>query len=177
MRLSKLVLALGMSAGVLAGQAQASDQGHGTVKFHGTIIDAPCSITPNTIEQTVELGDISNKALANGGKSNPRPFDIKLESCDLSGLTDKTVTITFTGPESSAQPGYLAIVGNASGAAIAITNDNGTNIPLGTPSQATKTQQGDNVLSYAAYLQGNGTSAAVVPGSFTSVANFTLAYQ
>ncbi|WP_145496481.1 fimbrial protein [Yersinia bercovieri] len=178
MQLTKLIWAFGMGAAALAGQSQASDQGHGTVKFTGSIIDAPCSITPETIEQTVDLGEISNKSLLNGGKSNPRPFDIKLESCDLSGLTDKTVTITFTGPESSVQPGYLAIVGSsASGAAIGITNDEGTNIPLGTASSATKTQQGDNTLTYSAYLKGNGGSTTVVPGSFTSVANFTLAYQ
>lgn len=45
MQLTKLVWAFGMGAAVLAGQAQASDQGHGTVKFTGSIIDAPCSIT------------------------------------------------------------------------------------------------------------------------------------
>ncbi|HAS1787413.1 TPA: type 1 fimbrial protein [Enterobacter cloacae] len=177
MQLTKWAWALGMTTTVLVGQVQAADQGHGKVTFTGAIIDAPCSITPDTIEQTVDLGEISNKALANGGKSRPRPFDIKLESCDLAGLTDKTVTITFTGSESRAQPGYLALVGTASGAAIGITNDNGTNIPLGTPSSVTKTQQGDNTLTYAAYLQGNGATSSVVPGEFTSVANFTLAYQ
>ena len=119
MQLSKWALALGMTTTMLAGQVQAADQGHGKVTFTGAIIDAPCSITPDTIEQTVDLGEISNKALTNGGKSRPRSFDIKLESCDLSGLTDKTVTITFTGTESRVQPGYLALVGTASGAAIA----------------------------------------------------------
>lgn len=177
MQLTKWAWAIGLTTTVLAGHVQAGDQGHGKVTFTGEIIDAPCSITPDTIEQTVDLGEISNKALMNGGKSRPRSFDIKLESCDLSGLTDKTVTITFTGSESSAQPGYLALVGTAKGAAIAITNDEGTNIPLGTPSSATQTQQGDNILTYAAYLQGNGASSSVVPGDFTSVANFTLAYQ
>lgn len=177
MQLIKWAWAIGLTTTVFTGYVQAGDQGHGKVTFTGAIIDAPCSITPDSIEQTVDLGEISNKALMNGGKSRPRPFDIKLESCDLSGLTDKTVTITFTGSESSAQPGYLALVGTAKGAAIAITNDEGTNIPLGTPSTATKTQQGDNTLTYAAYLQGNGASSSVVPGEFSSVANFTLAYQ
>lgn len=176
MQFSSMVLALGMGAAVVSCQVQAGDQGHGTVTFTGSIIDAPCSITPETIDQTVNLGEVSDKALVNGGKSSPLPFNIKLENCDLSGLTDKTVTITFTGPESSAQPGYLAIVGTASGAAIGITSGNGTNIPLGTPSSATKTQQGDNTLSFAAYLHGDGVET-VIPGTFFSVANFTLAYK
>lgn len=42
--------------------ANAADQGHGTVTFTGSIIDAPCSIAPESIDQTVNLGQISNVA-------------------------------------------------------------------------------------------------------------------
>jgi type 1 fimbria pilin len=166
--------------------ANAADQGHGTVNFVGSIIDAPCSISPDTIDQTVNLGQISNRALLKGGKSTPRVFNIKLEDCDVANLTDKTVTTTFTGTESKANPGYLAIAGTASGAAIAITSDDGNNIKLGSASPTVKVQDGKNTLRFAAYLQGNPdvknpggatVPAVIVPGEFTSVANFTLAYQ
>ncbi|WPU21986.1 fimbrial protein [Cedecea neteri] len=157
--------------------ANAADQGHGTITFAGSIIDAPCSITPESIDQTVNLGQISNKALAKGGKSNLRAFDIKLESCDITGLKEKTITTTFTGTGSTALPGYLAIVGTASGASIGITADDGKNINLGEASPVTTIQNGSNTLRFAAYLQGNGGDTKVVPGEFTSVANFTLAYQ
>ena len=176
MRFCKIALVLGMGVALTSGLANAADQGHGTVTFIGSIIDAPCSITPGSIDQTVNLGEISNKALENGGKSSPSPFDIKLENCDISALQDKTVTVTFSGTESTALPGHLAISGNASGASIAITNNDGTNIPLGTPGSPSVIQQ-DNTLSFSAYLEGNGASSAVVPGTFVSVANFTLAYQ
>jgi type 1 fimbria pilin len=176
MNAKKLVLAAALSS-VVAMTAQAADQGHGKVTFWGSIIDAPCSITPDTIDQRVPMGQISNKALANGGKSNPRTFSIKLENCDVSALTDKTVTTTFSGVESSALPGYLAIAGTASGASIGITADNGANIKLGDPAPVAKIQEGNNTLQFAAYLQGNGATAAVVPGDFEAVANFTLAYQ
>lgn len=100
------------------------------------------------------------KSLLNGGKSNPRPFDIKLESCDLSVLTDKTVTIT--GPESR------AIVGSsARGADTGITTDEDTNVPLGTASSATKTQQGDNTLmnkTVPAFQLAGGTNDLVLYG-------------
>lgn len=39
-----------MSASVLA-----ADMGHGKVTFKGAIITAPCSISPNSIDQTIEL--------------------------------------------------------------------------------------------------------------------------
>ncbi|WP_238493688.1 hypothetical protein [Pantoea ananatis] len=47
------------------------------------------------IEQIVNLGEIFIKSMLNGEKSNPRLFDIKLESCDLSGLKFKSVTIAY----------------------------------------------------------------------------------
>ncbi|WP_162873675.1 fimbrial protein, partial [Klebsiella pneumoniae] len=69
------------------------------------IIDAPCSIAPESIDQTVDLGQVSNVALKNGGKSNPRPFEIKLEQCDITTL--KTVKTTFSGVASSTDKDLL----------------------------------------------------------------------
>lgn len=97
MTLNKLALVLGFGMSVVAGAASAADQGHGTVKFTGSIIDAPCSITPDTENQTVPLGQISTAALKDGGRSNSRDFKIALENCTTE--TYKTVQTTFTGSE------------------------------------------------------------------------------
>lgn len=177
MNMKKLVLAVAMSSAMAMGVAHAADQGHGTVTFVGSIIDAPCSITPQTIDQTVNMGEISNKALANGGTSSPRPFDIKLENCDVSALKDKTVTTTFSGTASAANPDLLAIAGTASGASIALTQNGNAPLKLGEASSPTTIQNEENTLHFAAYLKGDGAASGVVPGYFTSVANFTLAYQ
>ncbi|WP_332459523.1 fimbrial protein, partial [Serratia marcescens] len=82
MKLNKIMMAAVLAFGV-ASVAHAKDQGHGTVTFKGAIIDAPCSITPETVDQTVNLGQISNVALKNGGQSSPKNFVIKLENCEL----------------------------------------------------------------------------------------------
>lgn len=37
--------------------------GSGTIHFTGTVIDAPCSIAPESIEQTVELGSVALSSL------------------------------------------------------------------------------------------------------------------
>lgn len=177
MSMKKIVLAVAMSSAMGMVSAHAADQGHGTVTFIGSIIDAPCSITPDTIDQTVKMGEISNKALQNGGTSSPRPFDIKLENCDVSGLKDKTVTTTFSGTSAKSNGDLLAITGTAAGAAIALTQDGNTPIKLGHPANPSTIQNGNNTLHFAAYLKGDGASAAVVPGDFTAVANFALNYQ
>ncbi|MEX7634670.1 fimbrial protein, partial [Serratia marcescens] len=117
---------------------------------------------------------VSNVALKNGGKSNPRPFEIKLEQCDITTL--KTVKTTFSGVASSTDKDLLGIAGTASGAGVAISY-NGQPIKLGEATTAQTLNTGNNTLHFAAYLQGEGASAAIVPGDFTAVADFTLAYQ
>ncbi|MBN5407879.1 type 1 fimbrial protein [Serratia marcescens] len=182
MKMNKIMLAAVMAFGVSSvAHAAVKDQGHGKVTFSGSIIDAPCSIAPESIDQTVELGAISNVALKGGGKSTPRNFQIKLENCELTTEApgkNNTVSLTFSGSASEADSKLLGITGTAKGAGIAITDGAGSNIELGKPSKARELQNGANTLSFAAYLQGAAASTAViVPGEFQSVADFTLAYQ
>ncbi|MCK7148441.1 fimbrial protein [Enterobacter bugandensis] len=175
--MKKLVIAAAVASCFAMGAANAADQGHGTVTFTGSIIDAPCSISPDTIDQTVDLGQVSDSALAansNTGTSVPRNFQIKLENCDTT--TFKSVTSTFTGGEGSTAD-HLGITGTASGASVALTDAAGTLIKLGEPTAQHQLQDGNNTLMFSAYLQGDGASATIVPGDFTSIADFTLAYQ
>lgn len=109
MKLNKIVMALVLAFSTVSG-AQAADQGHGKVTFTGSIIDAPCSITPQSIDQTVDLGQISKEALLSGGKSTPRNFSIGLENCSFgSPATKNKVQVTFTGMESAAKNGLLGL--------------------------------------------------------------------
>ncbi|NDO83189.1 fimbria A protein [Citrobacter sp. NCU1] len=175
MGMKKIAIAVAMVSGMAMGVVHAADQGHGTVTFIGSIIDAPCSISPDSVDQTVKLGEVSSVALKNNGTSKPQAFDIKLEQCDTTTL--KSVQATFTGAPSSGNPDLLGITGTAKGASIAITNGSGEVITLGSPSPAQTLQDGNNTLAFSAYLQGDGASATIVPGSFQSVADFTLSYQ
>lgn len=180
MKLNKIMMAAVLAFGVTS-VAHAADQGHGTVTFKGAIIDAPCSITPETVDQTVNLGQVSNVALKDGGQSTPKSFQIKLENCELTSAIpgkNNAVAITFTGASSVDDAKLLGITGTAKGAGIAITDGSGKLVELGKASSAQTLGNGNNTLSFAAYLQGSKASGAVVtPGEFQSVADFTLAYQ
>ncbi|MEN4700025.1 fimbrial protein [Pantoea agglomerans] len=177
MKLNKIMLAVSVVMGMssLAHAADpvhsAADQGHGKVTFHGSIIDAPCSIDPDSVDQKIELGEISNVALEKSGSSTPKPFQILLKNCSTATL--KTVTSTFTGAEGV--DGKLGITGEAAGAGIVLTNGDGTKITLGKATKAQTIQNGNNTLSFSAYVQGDG--ASVTPGEFNSITDFTLAYQ
>ena len=121
------------------------------------------------------MGQVSNVTLKNGGKSEPVDFNIKLTQCDTTTLSG--VTVVFSGSPSTGNPDLLGITGSASGASIALIDGSGAPIKLGEATAARPIVDGSNELDFAAFLQGDGASAAVVPGSFTSVANFTLSYE
>ncbi|CAI1948296.1 MULTISPECIES: fimbrial protein [Serratia] len=181
MQLNKIMLAAVMAFG-MSSVAHAADSGKGTVTFTGSIVDAPCSISPETVDQTVSLGQVSNVALKDGGKSTPKNFKIELENCTVA--TGKTVQVTFTGAKAQeTNKNLLAITGSASGAGIAMTDTSGALVELGKAGTAQMLQNGKNTLQFAAYMQGlgggSGTPAPadnVVPGDFTAITDFTLAY-
>lgn len=173
--MNKLFLVAAMASGLAFGTANAADNGHGTVTFTGSIIDAPCSITSETANQTVELNEVSNVALKDGGTSIPKNFAIKLEQCDIT--TFHTVTTTFSGAPSAGNSDLLGITGTAKGASIAITDGSGTVITLGQPTAEHTLLEGENTLEFSAYLQGDPGSATIIPGTFQAVADFRLDYQ
>lgn len=177
MKFAKVALLVGMGL-VGMNAANAADQGSGTVTFTGSIIDAPCSITPDTADQTVDLGQVSSAALLKGGTSTPQNFQINLENCQVTASTPSAVSVTFSGTADANDASMLGLSGTASGAGIVIADQSSQQIDLGTASSATDLLAGDNTLQFSAWLKGEtGASVTVTPGDFQSVANFTLAYQ
>ncbi|OAE14182.1 fimbria A protein [Pseudomonas simiae] len=164
-----------LSIGLLMGSTSVALAADGTVTFLGSVHSGACSIKPDSVDQTVNLGAIAKHQLESGGKSEARRVLIELEGCDLTGLTDNTVTTTFTAAPSTAVPGAIGTVGGAGNVGIMMTHG-GRAIVLGTPTTPQAISTGNNTLEFGAYVQGAAT-APIVPGSFSAVTNFTLAYQ
>ncbi|ROR08831.1 fimbrial protein [Erwinia sp. JUb26] len=179
MELKKIVLGVALAMGMTgfaqaaAGDPTPTDQGSGSFTFKGSIIDAPCSIAGNK-DQVVEMGQISNAALINGDqRSVARDFSIKLEKCVI---TDKkSVSVTFTGPKGTI-PDSLGM-GKVTGASLIMNDGNNQQIKLAEPTNLQDLANGDNTLSFSAFVQGNPGVTEVELGEFTAVTNFTLAYQ
>lgn len=164
-----------LSLGLLMGSASVAYAADGTVTFTGSVHSGACSIKPESVDQSVHLGAIAKHQLQAGGKSEARPVRIELEGCDLTGLTDNTVTTTFTGAPSTVVPGAIGTVGGAGGVGIMMTHGSKP-IELGVPTTPQAIAVGDNTLEFGAYVQGAATGT-IVPGNFSAVTNFTLAYQ
>jgi len=175
MKLKNIVITTLIALGS-ASVAQAANQGSGTITFSGSIIDSPCTLSHENAEQSIDLGQISNATLKSSGKSEPRKFSITLENCALS--TKQTVTTTFTGTKGVED--RVAISGTAKGASIAIVDESFNIIKLGSPSTAKSLQNGNNTLSFAAYLQGDkdadDTDMPITPGDFQAIVHFGLNY-
>lgn len=183
MKLNKIMLAAAMTLGTLsvAHAADAVNQGGGQLSFSGSIIDSPCSISSDSVNQDIQLGAISQALLKKAdGHSTPVNINIKLENCDFGAadkLTKNNVTVTFNGTGSTNDVKMLGLAGNASDAGIVFTNSIGKKIDLGAASEKVVLTE-DSSLQFSAYVQANKASGAViVPGNFTAVANFKMAYQ
>lgn len=177
MKLTNIALATVLSLGMVS--LANADAGSGKVNFTGKIIDAPCSIAPESLDQTKSFGQVANVALVNGGRSEVLKFDIKLQGCDIT--SKNKVQVTFGGPNGGATGNtntLLAITG-AHGASIAMYDGSNQPITLGTATTVQNLLAGANTLSFSAYLQGHAgtTLSDIEEGDFTSTTNFTLAYN
>lgn len=183
--MKKIILAA-LVSGIMSTSAFAAvqDQGHGKVTFKGEIIDAPCSISPESIDQTVYLGQISNSLLVGGGTSSPKSFSIDLEDCAIDAAGSK-VAVSFTGASSSFNPALLGVTGLTEGVeniAIQINDSDGSPVAINSDavgSGSTTLQPGTNSLLYSAFVRSaTTTTLATVPlGQFEGVTNFTLTYN
>jgi len=178
MSTKKLIIASLISLGMVSSTCIAAEQTNGKAAMVGSIVSTQptCSISPESLDQTISFGQISDAVLLkeNGsGKSTPRPFSIDLENCDVGG--GNSVSVTFSGMEG--KDGRLGISGAASGASIAFTDGTGEVIKLGQPSKIFSLQNGNNTLPFAVYLQGDGEPGNIKPGDYHAVADFTLNYQ
>lgn len=181
MKLNKIMLAAAMTLGTISMAHAAADAGSGQINFSGSIIDAPCSIAGESLNQDVSLGAISNVLLKKDtNHSTPVDVKIKLENCEFSkeeGKSNNNVTVTFDGVQSDKNTDMLRLVGNTSDAGIEFTDTEGKVIKLGTASDKFALKS-DSTLNFKAYVKATTASAPnIVPGEFTAVANFKMAYQ
>ncbi|WP_442799680.1 fimbrial protein [Pseudomonas sp. HN11] len=164
-----------LSIGLLMGSMSIAQAADGTITFLGSVHSGACSIKPDSVDQSVHLGAIAKHQLQTGGKSEARRVLIELEGCDLTGLTDNTVTTTFTAAPSSVVPGAIGTIGGAGNIGIMMTHGSKL-VELGVPTTPQAIAAGDNTLEFGAYVQG-AAAGEIVPGDFSAVTNFTLAYQ
>nr|WP_240504934.1 hypothetical protein [Serratia liquefaciens] len=103
-------------------EATAKNQGHGTLNLGGEIVETPCGIASESLDQTVDFGLISMTDAALDTQpvliGSRRNFEIKLVNCELASIVKpdfiyRAATVTFNGIADSRDPDLLGVYGEA----------------------------------------------------------------
>ena len=195
MKMNKIAIVIGalmaLSTGAASAAGGASGAGvtvnGGTVHFKGKLVAAPCAVSDDTSDQTVNLGEYTTHHFAKKGAVGViKPFEIKLEDCDTSTAT--TAAVAFSGIADATEPTLLAInqddstSGSATATGVAIKiMDNASNIVKldgSTFTDKTTIQDGDNTPALKFTAQYVGVSdAGATGGDANADVNFIMQYQ
>ena len=156
----------------------------GTIKFIGSLVDAPCALDQPTGGQIVDLQQFRIADLnKNIGNVTPaRDFDIKLTDCSLE--TYKKAHVNFNGASVTGKNTILALDGGvagaegASGVGIQILSNGKAVAVDGTSSPAaadTVLSPGNTSMRFQA--QYVSLSENVKPGAANASAEFTITYS
>lgn len=181
----KLLLATAMAV-IVSGAAFADDQGSGKITFKGIVIDAPCSIAPDSVDKEVDLGEVTTAVINANKKSTPVPVDINLENCQLDDPADETdtpitkVDVTFTSAATDAADTSLMSNTYASGAqnvGVRLLDNAESAITLGEANEvellAGSTTQ---TLHFKAVME-VPTGKTATAGQVEATANYVLMYK
>ena len=180
MKISNLLILTASILGSSFASAAIPDQG-GTVHFKGTIVNAACAISTESLDQIVNLGQYRTANFTTvGSLSNDVDFTIKLVDCDTD--VSSTATVKFNGATDATDNTVLAVSsgtgtsGAATGVGIEISDAQGKIL---TPnniveSNAYTLNNGDTVLSFRARYK--STSVDVTPGEANADATFVISY-
>ncbi|EBE9588857.1 fimbrial protein [Salmonella enterica subsp. enterica] len=83
---NKIILAMaaaGMMCATSAFAAADGDSGGGTINFTGSVINAPCSVSTDSQNINVLLGQVSNSSLNTVQHSDPKKITISLINCSF----------------------------------------------------------------------------------------------
>ncbi|CNL77869.1 hypothetical protein yaldo0001_37720 [Yersinia aldovae ATCC 35236] len=145
----------------------------GTIRFEGEIVTGACGIDADSLDQTVNLGQVpSHMFKAIGDRSTAVPFEIVLTDCDTT--TSKNATVTFTGTGHAEKSAILGVTGAATHVGIRLQGGSNEYLDLGTVSKPTLLSNGDNHLKFSAMYE--STAANVTAGDADATAQFTVNY-
>ncbi|AGP43368.1 type 1 fimbrial protein [Serratia plymuthica] len=150
------------------------------MRLHGALVAEPCVIPPGDETVVLDFDTVIDKYLYLNTRTPGQPFELHLAQCDLS--LGKTVRVTFSGNESAALPGLLALNGGsqASGIAIGMETAQGESLPINQQGKAQALVSGANILTAQAYVQGEPDALkhkAIERGPFSAVVTFSLEYE
>lgn len=153
----------------------------GTVHFKGEVVNAACAIDSESMNQTVELGQVRSINLAKqGDTSSAVGFNIKLNDCATDVASTAAVAFLGTAMGTGSDDNILALqssaAGNAKNVGIQILDRSGQALSLdgATFSAQTDLIDGTNILPFQTRYIATGPAEA---GIANADATFKVQYQ
>ncbi|WP_300004058.1 fimbrial protein [uncultured Cedecea sp.] len=183
MKFTKLAMATLFAASVVPFSSMAENTG--VVNFKGTVVNSPCNIAQSSLNQTVDFGQLSRKALESGNSAEEK-FNIEFTGCDFDNyFTDgdgnavavNTMELVFTGQNyaDAANTMLATSTGNTNNLGIMIDG-----FEFGTAKDVLsriENRVGDNTLTFTAVAKAVDANESVVEGTFSAISNFRITYQ
>lgn len=166
------------SIAMSAANADTTTVAGGTVNFKGQVVNAACSVTADSQDQTVTLDQVRTSQLATAGKvsGQGKPFDIVLADCDTTVSTN--ASLTFNGQADATIPSALANnagAGSATNVALQLYGPDGKVLGLGTESSKITLTDGTNTIPLSVdYI---ATADAATAGYVVASATFNVSYS
>lgn len=150
------------------------------VHFSGVLITQPCTIPDSDMNIEVDFGSVILSYLYKYQRTMSQSFMIHLENCDASLMHE--VSLQFQGAADNELPDLLQIdsTSSATGIAIGLQLSNGTKLGINKYAPWSELVDGNNTLSFGAYVQAQPTSLSrkmLKAGDFTATSAFVLNYQ
>ena len=145
------------------------------VYFKGEIVESACGLSPDSLNQTIELGQQpTHKFKVKGDRSTPVPFRVKLTDCDSSTLK-KAVFRFESNPDTTGE--LFNVEGGATGIGVRILH-NGNPINNGDIAATNVLVNGTNIASFSAAYEMNVEAGpkAVTAGNAESWALLRVSY-
>ncbi|HCR2161356.1 TPA: type 1 fimbrial major subunit FimA [Enterobacter asburiae] len=150
----------------------------GRINFEGEVVSAACAVDANSVNQTIQLGQVRTGAFSAAGQvAGKVPFSIQLNDCDTT--VSSTASVGFIAAQDANDANALAVnggAGAATGIGIYITDASGSVVtPDGTESSAVTLIDGKNVLPF--HAQYVSTDATVTAGTANATTTFRVIYN
>ncbi|HAI7261898.1 TPA: type 1 fimbrial major subunit FimA [Escherichia coli] len=144
----------------------------GVIHFKGEVVNAACAIDSESMNQTVELGQVRSSRLAKAGDlSSAVGFNIKLNDCDTN--VSSNAAVAFLGTTVTSNDDTLALQSSAAGSAQNVGIQILDRLDGATFSAKTDLIDGTNILPFQARYIALGQSVA---GTANADATFKVQY-
>ena len=178
--LNKILTIISVTS-VLASPMTHAEAEPGKIHFEGAVTATPCGIVPESLNQVVQLGQVSKANLLQGGASERQDFEIRLVNCTFGPNDNKTVSITFSGDTSMGFANELKTRGDSGNTVIKLYDHDENPVNFDQALEAVDLVEGSNeqnILHFSAEVaMSKQDGATVTEGDFDALSTFTLAYN